>query len=48
VIFGAATGIVIGRSVTWHGRNFYASPMLVPNGAGVLVQVKPSSMQSSN
>jgi len=48
VIFGAATGIVIGRSVTWHGRNFYASPMLVPNGAGVLVQVKPSFMQSSN
>jgi hypothetical protein len=40
VVFGAATGIVIGRSVTWHGRNFYASPMLVPNGAGVLVQVK--------
>ena len=48
VIFGAATGIVVGRSVTWHGRNFYASPMLVPNGAGVLVQVKPSSMLPSN
>jgi len=48
VIFGAATGIVIGRSVTWHGRNFYASPMLVPNGGGVLVQVKPSPTQSSN
>jgi membrane-associated phospholipid phosphatase len=41
VVFGAAVGIVIGRSVTWHGRNFYASPMLVPNGAGVLVQMKP-------
>jgi hypothetical protein len=48
VIFGAATGIVIGRSVTWHGRNFYASPMLVPNGAGLLVQVKPSGTLSSN
>jgi membrane-associated phospholipid phosphatase len=48
VIFGAATGIVIGRSVTWHGRNFYASPMLVPNGTGVLVQVKPSSTLSPN
>jgi membrane-associated phospholipid phosphatase len=37
VIFGAATGIVIGRSVTWHGRNFYASPMLVPDGAGIVI-----------
>ena len=35
VLFGAATGIVVGRSVTWHGRNFYASPMLVPGGAGI-------------
>jgi hypothetical protein len=41
VVFGAATGIVIGRSVTWHGRNFYASPMLVPGGSGVLVQMRP-------
>ena len=48
VVFGAATGIVIGRSVTWHGRNFYASPMLVPNGAGVLVQVKPGASASAN
>jgi membrane-associated phospholipid phosphatase len=48
VIFGAATGIVIGRSVTWHGRNFYASPMLVPNGAGVVVQVKASATSSTN
>jgi len=37
VVFGAATGIVIGRSVTWHGRNFYASPMLVPDGAGIVI-----------
>ena len=35
VVFGAALGIVIGRSVTWHGRNFYASPMLVPHGGGI-------------
>jgi len=48
VIFGAVTGIVIGRSVTWHGRNFYASPMFIPNGAGVLVQVKPSSAPPAN
>jgi len=35
VVFGAATGIIIGRSVTWHGRNFYASPMLLRDGAGI-------------
>jgi hypothetical protein len=28
-------GIVIGRSVTFHGRNFYASPMLLPDGGGI-------------
>lgn len=41
VAFGAANGIIIGRSVTWHGRNFYASPMLLPKGAGVMVNVRP-------
>lgn len=41
VVFGAALGIVVGRSVTWHGRNFYASPMLLPKGAGVMVNVHP-------
>lgn len=35
VAFGAALGVVIGRSVTFHGRNFYGSPMLVPRGVGV-------------
>jgi membrane-associated phospholipid phosphatase len=35
VAFGAAMGIVIGRSVTFHGRNFYGSPMLLPGGAGI-------------
>ena len=39
VIMGAAEGIIIGRSVTWHGRNFYASPMLVPNGTGVMASL---------
>lgn len=48
VIFGAVTGIVIGRSVTWHGRNYYASPMLLPEGAGVLVQVRPRPTNASN
>jgi hypothetical protein len=39
VMAGAAEGIIIGRSVTWHGRNFYASPMLLPKGGGVMVAV---------
>lgn len=42
VIFGAATGIVIGRSVTWHGRNFYAGPMLVPGGSGIMIAARRS------
>jgi membrane-associated phospholipid phosphatase len=37
VVFGAGMGIVIGRSVTWHGRNFYTSPTLVPGGVGIMV-----------
>jgi hypothetical protein len=41
VAFGAAEGIIVGRSVTWHGRNFYASPMLLPKGAGIVVSVNP-------
>jgi membrane-associated phospholipid phosphatase len=41
VVFGAAEGIIIGRSVTWHGRNFYASPMLLPKGGAIMVNVKP-------
>ena len=39
VVFGATTGIIIGRSVTFHGRNFYASPMLLPKGGGIIVNV---------
>ncbi len=35
VAFGAALGIVVGRSVTFHGRNFYASPMWLPDGGGI-------------
>jgi len=41
VVAGAAEGIIVGRSVTWHGRNFYASPMLVPKGYGVMINVVP-------
>lgn len=40
VVMGAATGIIIGRSVTWHGRNFYASPELVPNGVAITFATK--------
>lgn len=41
VVFGSAMGVMIGRSVTWHGRNFYGYnitplPMLLPKGAGVM------------
>jgi membrane-associated phospholipid phosphatase len=39
VVFGATVGIIVGRSVTWHGRNFYASPMLVPKGSGIMVTI---------
>ena len=43
VTFGAALGIIIGRSVTWHGRHFYGSPMLLPDGAGVLIAMGPQA-----
>ncbi|HEY7055446.1 MAG TPA: phosphatase PAP2 family protein [Vicinamibacterales bacterium] len=40
VVMGAALGVMIGRSVTWHGRNFYASPMLLPHGGtGIAIAV---------
>jgi membrane-associated phospholipid phosphatase len=37
VIFGAATGIIIGRSVTFHGRNYWSGPMLVPANRGFAI-----------
>ena len=40
VVFGATVGVIVGRSVTWHGRNFYASPMLVPKGSGIMVSIR--------
>jgi len=48
VIFGATAGIIIGRSVTWHGRNFYASPMLIPKGGGIIVNVNVSPSLSDS
>jgi hypothetical protein len=41
VAAGAAEGIIIGRSVTWHGRNFYATPLFVPKGGGIMVSLSP-------
>jgi membrane-associated phospholipid phosphatase len=40
VVMGAATGVIIGRSVTWHGRNFYGSPALVPGGGAILIAAR--------
>jgi len=35
VVFGAATGVIVGRSVTWHGRNnFPILPAVGPNYLG--------------
>jgi hypothetical protein len=35
VVMGAATGIIIGRSVTWHGRNDFRIAMVgIPGGFG--------------
>ena len=44
VAFGAGLGILIGRSVTWHGRNFWGRdmnvmPMTVPGGGGIIVSL---------
>jgi len=35
VVMGAATGIIIGRSVTWHGRNFYGQLQPAPGGVAI-------------
>jgi membrane-associated phospholipid phosphatase len=40
VVAGATEGIIIGRSVTWHGRNFYGTPMLGAGTAGVMFSVQ--------
>ena len=36
VVMGAATGIIIGRTVTWHGRNFYGELQPRPGGMAVV------------
>lgn len=40
VAFGAAVGIIIGRSVTWHGRNFYGYPSVGKNSAEIVFAMK--------
>jgi len=38
VVFGAATGVIVGRSVTWHGRNSYPiMPVVAPGLLGGVV-----------
>jgi membrane-associated phospholipid phosphatase len=38
VVMGAATGIIVGRSVTYHGRNFWgAAPAIVPGGMALMI-----------
>jgi len=29
-----------GRSMTWHGPNFYASPQFAPGGGGILIAMQ--------
>lgn len=36
VIIGAATGIIIGRTVTWHGRNYYGEVQPRPGGLALV------------
>jgi len=39
VVFGAATGIIVGRSVTWHGRNSYViAPLVGPDFLGMTME----------
>jgi PAP2 superfamily protein len=39
VVAGAAEGIIIGRSVTWHGRNFYGIPDVAPGRVAMTFMV---------
>jgi membrane-associated phospholipid phosphatase len=39
VVFGAATGVIVGRAVTWHGRNNYpVAPAVGPDFLGLTVE----------
>ncbi len=36
VVMGAVTGVIVGRSVTYHGRNFWGGPVVVPGGMALM------------
>jgi hypothetical protein len=36
VVFGAAVGIIAGRTVTRHGREYYADVTFVPGGVALM------------
>jgi membrane-associated phospholipid phosphatase len=39
VVFGAATGVIVGRAVTWHGRNNYPiAPAVGPDFLGLSIE----------
>jgi membrane-associated phospholipid phosphatase len=39
VVFGAATGVIVGRAVTWHGRNNYPiTPAVGPDFLGLTIE----------
>lgn len=39
IVFGAATGVIVGRAVTWHGRNNYPiQPVVGPDLVGVVIE----------
>ncbi len=39
VVFGAATGVIVGRAVTWHGRNNYPiAPAVGPDFLGMTIE----------
>jgi len=40
VVMGAATGVIIGRSVTWHGRNFYGQLQPEPGGFAIAIATR--------
>jgi membrane-associated phospholipid phosphatase len=40
VVFGATVGAIAGRTVTRHGREYYADLQFVPGGAALIVRVQ--------
>ncbi len=40
VAMGAALGVIVGRSVTYHGRNYWGGPVIVPGGIAFVIAKK--------